>query len=444
MQEVKGETEAPPVVGETETEAGATPGAAADAKTDAAPQDEARSRRVYVGNLPWGVSWQDLKDLMKTTGHEVTRSDVMQTPDGRSKGCGIVEFATVEGANQAVLTLNDTELRGRRIFVREDREDFRSGSSAPRAGGDAQGHRFSQGEQAQSRRVYVGNLSWDVDWPQLKDHMRAAGEVVHAEVICEHNGRSKGCGIVEYQTEAEAQQAISTLTHSELNGRTIFVREDRETSSAPGATGGGAAGGAPASHHHHVPAPAPAPASSVYVWNLSFETSWQDLKDHMRAAGQVESATILTNPDGRSMGCGIVVFATPADAAKAIAELNNSELNQRQIHLREDRAQSGGRGGGGRSHRPGPKKRGPAGGPPSGTPVPEGTQLFVGNLSFDSNWRELKDLFKQCGEVERATVGRGFGTVRFQKKEDAQAAIEKFNGTSLRGRTITVRVDQKV
>lgn len=42
------------------------------------------------------------------------------------------------------------------------------------------------------------------------------------------SGRSKGCGIVEYRTPMEAQQAINTLLDTELKGRLIFVREDRE------------------------------------------------------------------------------------------------------------------------------------------------------------------------------------------------------------------------
>ena len=40
-------------------------------------------------------------------------------------------------------------------------------------------------------RVFVGNLSWDVEWQDLKDHMRQGGNVVHADVMKENGGRSK-------------------------------------------------------------------------------------------------------------------------------------------------------------------------------------------------------------------------------------------------------------
>lgn len=373
-----------------------------------------RSRRVYVGNLSWDVTWRELKDHMKTTGCEVTRADVMANPDGRSKGCGIVEFATADGAQRAVLTLNDTELMGRQIFVREDREEGGNGGGyyaqqigGGAAGGTGGGGRFSSGGDAQSRRCYVGNLSWDVAWQDLKDHMRQAGEVVFAEVMTEPDGRSKGCGIVEFASPEEAQEAISTLTDTDLKGRMIFVREDRETSGGGNYHGGNRQ------------------SASVYVGNLAYETSWQDLKDHMRQAGNVDQANILTGEDGRSKGCGIVQYQKPQDANRAIRELQNSMLNGRPIFVREDREQGGGGGAG-------------------------GCQLFVGNLSFDTSWRELKDHFRQCGDVERADVmeapdGRkkGFGTVRFYRQKDAQNAIRRLNGVELQGRRLEVRLDHK-
>lgn len=344
-EETPAEEEAAPTV-ETAPEATAQ---------DAAPQAEApvvsqeRGRRVYVGNLAWEVSWQDLKDHMRSTGLDAVRSNIMETSDGRSKGCGIIEFATPEDAEQAVLTLNDTDLKGRQIFVREDREDSRPSEPFAHAGGHVHaggvaGHQFSAGETAQGRRVYVGNLSWDVAWQDLKDHMRQAGEVLHAEVIMEQSGRSKGCGIVEFATEAEAQEAITNLTDTELKNRMIFVREDRETSSQAGAAG-------------------MMQNTSVYVWNLAPETSWQDLKDHMRKAGNVDSATIMTNPEGESIGCGVVSYQKAQEAARAIRELQNSEINGQPMYVRKDRAQSGrgGRGGRGRGGRGG-RGRGGRGG----------------------------------------------------------------------------------
>lgn len=359
-----------------------------------------KNLRVYVGNLSWDVNWRDLKDHMKSTGCEVTRADVITTADGRSKGCGIVEFATSEGARRAVLTLNDTELNGRQIFVREDREEKQA------SGGDSSNNRGQSGD-AQSRRCYVGNLSWDVAWQDLKDHMREAGDVVFAEVMTENDGRSKGCGIVEYATAEEAREAIQSLTDTELKGRMIFVREDRET-------GGGGN---------------PRQSCSVYVGNLAFETSWQDLKDHMRQAGNVDQANIISSDDGRSKGCGLVLYQKPQDAARAIKELQNSELHGRPIFVREDREQghSGGSSGG------------------SG-----GTQLFVGNLSWDTTWKELKDHFRQCGDVERSEVmegpagrSKGFGTVRFYRAKDAQNAIRRLNGVELQGRNLEVRLDNR-
>lgn len=51
-----------------------------------------------------------------------------------------------------------------------------------------------------------------------------------ADVVLEEtSGRSKGCGLVEYSTPEEARRAIATLNDSQLDGRVIFVREDRDT-----------------------------------------------------------------------------------------------------------------------------------------------------------------------------------------------------------------------
>lgn len=77
-----------------------------------------------------------------------------------------------------------------------------------------------------------------------------------------------------------------------------------------------------------------------------------------------------------------------------------------------------------------------------------GLQVVVHNLPWSTTWQQLKDVFKEW-KVERADVvydswgkSRGFGTVRFQTKEDADAACNKVNNTEVEGRTITVRLDR--
>lgn len=73
-------------------------------------------------------------------------------------------------------------------------------------------------------------------------------------------------------------------------------------------------------------------------------------------------------------------------------------------------------------------------------------KLYVGNLSFNSNENDLSTLFSEVGTVESATIvsdretgrSRGFGFVEMSSKEEGNAAIEKFNGAEIDGRSLTV------
>lgn len=73
-------------------------------------------------------------------------------------------------------------------------------------------------------------------------------------------------------------------------------------------------------------------------------------------------------------------------------------------------------------------------------------KLFVGNLPFSTRDADLKALFSQSGEVASANVimdkftgrSRGFGFVEMPNEDEAQAAIERFNGHELQGRALTV------
>lgn len=70
------------------------------------------------------------------------------------------------------------------IFVREDREPAGVGSNTvPKEKTNTNSTRKSPvlGPVLGNNRVYVGNLSWDVEWQDLKDHMKRAGNVLYAD-----------------------------------------------------------------------------------------------------------------------------------------------------------------------------------------------------------------------------------------------------------------------
>ena len=94
------------------------------------------------------------------------------------------------------------------------------------------------------KRLYVGNLSYDVDSSALQDLFAAHGSVTSAEVIMDRmTNRSKGFGFVEMGTDEEAQAAIAALNGQEHSGRALTVNEARPREDRGGGGGGGGYGG---------------------------------------------------------------------------------------------------------------------------------------------------------------------------------------------------------
>jgi len=79
-----------------------------------------------------------------------------------------------------------------------------------------------------NKKLYVGNLSYNLSDDELKAHFTQAGNVTSANVIRYHDtGRSKGFGFVEMGSEEEAQKAIDMFNGQELKGRKMVVSEAR-------------------------------------------------------------------------------------------------------------------------------------------------------------------------------------------------------------------------
>ena len=276
-----------------------------------------------------------------------------------------------------------------------------------------------QGKQgAASARVFVGNMKYETTWQQLKDHFGAAGNVVHARVMENRTGRSQGCGVVEFSSVQDAQNAIATLHDSELDGRKLLVREDREDGQKPQPT-------QQKKKRDRGSDDVVVVGKKLYVGNLNYQTTWQQLKDHFKDCGKVVRADV-------NRGYGTVEFEKAADAAAAISRKSNTELDGRKINVREDREAS----------KPSQARKRAKSNEGGVTRV--GKRVYVGNLKFTTSWQTLKDHFKPVGDVVHAKlIARGCGIVEFETPEDARRAILELNDSELEGRPLQVREDRE-
>ncbi|KAG6032885.1 hypothetical protein E4U41_007091 [Claviceps citrina] len=233
----------------------------------------AGGRQIYVANLPFNVGWQDLKDLFRQAARSgsVIRADVHSGPDGRPKGSGIVVFESPDDARNAIQQFNGYDWQGRMLEVREDRYAGAGGAGFSGRGG------------------YGGGM---------------------------RGGFGGGFGRGGYS-----------------GGRGGFGMGGR----------GGFAGGAP-----FDPAPAAAippnpftdgatagseKSETIYVRNLPWSTSNDDLVDLFTTIGKVEQAEIQYEPSGRSRGTGVVRFDNADTAETAIAKFQGYQYGGRPLNL---------------------------------------------------------------------------------------------------------------
>nr|CAD7599733.1 unnamed protein product [Timema genevievae] len=245
-------------------------------------------RRVFVSNIPYEYRWQDLKDLFRTHVGEVSYVELFYDEAEKPRGCGIVEFDSINLVNKAVEKMHRFNLNSRKLVVKEvitelcsydfgtarDKcgrlikpgggggggDHMRGGPHKDmmglRGGGGGGGGRQWDNPQGGMNpgqpqkwgdtyglspqfleslwispplvcRVFVANLDYKVDSNKLKEVFKLAGKVQSAEVSLDKEGKSRGFGVVEFDHPVEAVQAISMLHNQMLFDRRMTVRMDR-------------------------------------------------------------------------------------------------------------------------------------------------------------------------------------------------------------------------
>ncbi|KAI0026383.1 hypothetical protein K488DRAFT_66851, partial [Vararia minispora EC-137] len=180
--------------------------------------------QLFVGNLPYRVRWQDLKDLFRKAG-SVLRADVALGPDNRSRGYGTVLLATAEDAGRAVDMFNGYSWQTRVLEVRLDRLPadlapdpcplLPAPYPVPHPGSAHLPHPLRRKRacprpppSARGLSLLSLQLPFHIQWQDLKDLFRHAGTILRADVALGSDGRSRGFGTVVYATDADAERAV--------------------------------------------------------------------------------------------------------------------------------------------------------------------------------------------------------------------------------------------
>ncbi|XP_020016155.1 myelin expression factor 2 isoform X3 [Castor canadensis] len=208
-------------------------------------------------------------------------------------------------------------------------------------------------------RVFISNIPYDMKWQAIKDLMREkVGEVTYVELFKDAEGKSRGCGVVEFKDEEFVKKALETMNKYDLSGRPLNIKEDPDGENARRAlqrTGASFPGGhvpdmgsglmnLPPSilNNPNIPPEvisnlqAGRLGSTIFVANLDFKVGWKKLKEVFSIAGTVKRADIKEDKDGKSRGMGTVTFEQAIEAVQAISMFNGQFLFDRPMHVKMD------------------------------------------------------------------------------------------------------------
>uniref|UniRef100_A0A7N8WNN9 Myelin expression factor 2 n=1 Tax=Mastacembelus armatus TaxID=205130 RepID=A0A7N8WNN9_9TELE len=302
---------------------------------------------VFVANLDFKVGWKKLKEVFTMAG-VVKRADVKEDKDGKSRGMGTVTFEQPLEAVQAISMFNGQMLFDRQMHVKMDEkslppDDFRQVEKTPQLprglGGVGMGlgpggqpinaNRLSSGGGMNMYRSAVSGMDRDFGHGDMSMNRGfgdsfggAGGGFGGGSGGMGHMGTGLGGGMGNMSMDRMG----SSFDRMGMSGMDMNRGFGGYGGGGQGHMGGGMSDRGSGSKA----------GCQIFVRNLSYDLTWQKLKEKFSHCGQVMFAEIKME-NGKSKGCGTVRFDCPESAEKACRMMNGTKINGREVDVRIDR-----------------------------------------------------------------------------------------------------------
>lgn len=268
---------------------------------------------IFIKNLDKVIDNKSIYDTFSLFGN-ILSCKVAIDEDGFSKGYGFVHFETEEAAQNAIQKVNGMLLAGKKVFV---------GKFQPRA----QRNRELGETAKQFTNVYVKNFGDHYNKETLEKLFAKFGNITSCEVMTVE-GKSKGFGFVAFANPEEAETAVQALHDSTIEGTDLKLHVCRAQKKSERH-----AELKKKHEQHKAERMQKYQGVNLYVKNLDETVDDDGLKKQFESYGNITSAKVMTDENGRSKGFGFVCFEKPEEATSAVTEMNSKMVCSKPLYV---------------------------------------------------------------------------------------------------------------
>ncbi|KAJ4295292.1 Protein phosphatase PP2A regulatory subunit B [Kalmusia sp. IMI 367209] len=319
------------------------------------------SASLYVGELDPAVTEAMLFELFSSIGQVASIRVCRDAVTRRSLGYAYVNYNSSEDGEKALEELNYTVIKGKPCRIMWSQRD-------PALRKTGQGN------------VFIKNLDHAIDNKALHDTFAAFGNILSCKVAQDEMGNSKGYGFVHYETAEAANNAIKHVNGMLLNEKKVFVG-------------------------HHIPKKErmskfeemKANFTNIYVKNVDLDVSDEQFRELFEKHGDITSASLARDDQGKSRGFGFVNFVKHDAASTAVDALNDTEFHGQKLYV--GRAQK-------KHEREEELRKQYEAARLEKQSKYQGVNLYIKNLDDDVDDDKLRDMFAPFGTITSAKVMR--------------------------------------